>query len=149
MDMEAGAQRISRRRPKFRRLKQISNQVVTSMKPTSILRKWHYATTLCLMIAGHSIPLYSVDTDTRTEHLPVDLIIEKLQAANLRRTDALSSYTGKRVYKLAYRGFPGSRHAEMIVEAAYTSPDQKTFRIISEKRIQASASTCIASPSGH
>jgi hypothetical protein len=102
------------------------------MKPTSIVRKWHHATALCLMIAGYCIPLHSVDTDTSTEHLPVDVIVEKLQAANLRRTEALSSYTGKRVYKVAYRGFPGSRHAEMIVEAAYTYPAQKSFRIISE-----------------
>jgi len=102
------------------------------MKPTSVVRKWHHATALCLMIAGYCIPLHSVDTDTSGEHLPVEVIVEKLQAANLRRAEALSGYTGKRVYKVNYRGFPGSRHAEMIVEAVYTSPAKKDFRIISE-----------------
>ena len=105
---------------------------MTSMKPTSIVRKWHHATAMCLMIAGCSIPSYSADTNTSGDYLPVDVIVEKLQAANLRRAEALGGYTGKRFYKVDYRGFPGGRHAEMIVEAAYTSPAQKHFRIISE-----------------
>jgi len=31
-----------------------------------------------------------------------------------------------------YRSFAGDRHAEMVVEVAYTSPDQKEFRIVSQ-----------------
>jgi len=84
------------------------------------------------MIAGYCLPLHPADTDSSGEHLPVEVIVEKLQAANSRRAEALRGYTGQRVYKVAYRGFPGSRHAEMIVEAVYTSPAKKDFRIISE-----------------
>jgi hypothetical protein len=87
---------------------------------------------MCLIIAGYSTPLHPAVTNSSGEHLPVEVIVEKLQAANLRRAELLSGYTGKRIYKVDYQGFPGGRHAEMIVEAAYTSPDQKDFRIISE-----------------
>ena len=84
------------------------------------------------MIAGYCTPLHPADTNSSGEHLPVEVIVENLQAANLRRAETLCGYTGKRVYKVNYRGFPGGRHAEMTVEAAYTSPNQKDFRIISE-----------------
>jgi hypothetical protein len=48
--------------------------------------------------------LHSADTNTCGEHLPVEVIVEKLQAANLCRAEALSGYTGKRGYKVDYRG---------------------------------------------
>jgi hypothetical protein len=64
--------------------------------------------------------------------LPVEVIVEKLQAANARRAAALQGYRGKRTYKLNYQGFPGSRDAQMLVEATYVAPDKKDFKIISE-----------------
>ena len=73
----------------------------------------------------------AVDANTSGEP-PVEVIVEKMQAANLLRAEALLGYSGRRVYKVDYHGFPSGRHAEMIVEAVYTSPTQKDFRIVSE-----------------
>ncbi len=82
----------------------MSNQAVVAMKLESIVRMWHRAAAMCLLIAGYCIPLHSADTNTCGEHLPVEVILEKLQAANLCRAEALSGYTGKRGYKVDYRG---------------------------------------------
>jgi len=76
--------------------------------------------------------LHSANASPNPDNLTADVIVEKLQAADLRRAKALRSYTGKRAYKLDYRGFPGGRHAEMIVEVTYISPDRKDFRIVSQ-----------------
>lgn len=102
------------------------------MRRKNILRQWHHATALCLLIAGSGKPLCQADASTNRDYLPAEVIVEKLQDANTRRAEALRGYTGKRVYKVDYRGFPGRRHAEMVVEAAYTSPDRKEFKIISQ-----------------
>jgi hypothetical protein len=61
-----------------------------------------------------------------------DLIVHKMMAANAQRSELLHAFTGKRSYRVEYRGFPGGREAEMQVEATYVSPDQKSFKIISE-----------------
>jgi hypothetical protein len=61
-----------------------------------------------------------------------DAIVQKLLSANARRAEALRSYRGKRAYTLDYRGFPGSRSADMAVEAAFTSPDKKEFKVVSQ-----------------
>jgi hypothetical protein len=53
-------------------------------------------------------------------------------AANVKRSQELHSFTGKRSYHVEYRGFPGGRDASMEVEATYIAPDRKTFKIISE-----------------
>jgi hypothetical protein len=61
-----------------------------------------------------------------------DLIVHKMMVANAQRSELLHAFTGKRSYRVEYHGFPGGREAEMQVEATYVSPDQKSFRIISE-----------------
>ncbi len=53
-------------------------------------------------------------------------------AANAQRSQTLRGYRGKRVYHLDYRGLFGSHDAGMQVEAIYTAPDQKDFKVISE-----------------
>jgi outer membrane lipoprotein-sorting protein len=60
-------------------------------------------------------------------------IVTKLVDRNLQRARALSGYQGTRVYRLEYRGFPGSRSAEIVVDVEYRSPGTKEFRIRSEK----------------
>lgn len=85
-----------------------------------------------LLLAGWCAPLRAADSLSVPESLSAETIIGKLQAADQCRAGALHSYTGKRVYAVDYHGFPGGRHAEMTVEAKYTSPDQKDFRIVSE-----------------
>lgn len=85
-----------------------------------------------LLFAAQWAPLRAADSPPLPDSLSAEAIIEKLQAADQCRAEALHSYTGKRLYTVDYRGFPGGRHAKMTVEASYTSPDQKTFRIVSE-----------------
>ncbi|MGO8720218.1 MAG: hypothetical protein ACLQMO_13545 [Acidobacteriaceae bacterium] len=48
---------------------------------------------------------------------------------NLERAQALHAYQVTETYRLAYRGFPGARNAEMTVDAKYQSPGTKIFTI--------------------
>ena len=65
--------------------------------------------------------------------LTTEEIVTRLVDRNLQRARALSGYQGTRVYHLEYRGFPGSRSAEIVVDVKYRSPGTKEFRIRSEK----------------
>lgn len=81
----------------------------------------------CLLIAiVMLLPSLSFSADTAEQ------IITKLAEHNRQRADALKGYTSKRTYQLHYRGFPGSKDAEMVVEAHYRAPSTKEFKIISE-----------------
>lgn len=62
----------------------------------------------------------------------VESIVAKLVAANQRRSHDLRGYHGRRFYHLDYRGFLGSHSAEMQVEAVYTAPDKKEFKVVSQ-----------------
>jgi hypothetical protein len=64
--------------------------------------------------------------------LTADAIVQKLMAANARRAAALRSYRGTRHYRLDYHGIFGTHSSEMQVEAVYTSPDKKEFRVTSQ-----------------
>jgi len=64
--------------------------------------------------------------------LSTDVIVQRLMAANAQRSQALRGYRGKRVYHLDYHGLFGSHDAEMQVEATYTAPDRKDFKVISQ-----------------
>ena len=64
--------------------------------------------------------------------LPTDAIVQRLMAANVQRSLALRGYRGKRVYHLDYHGAFGTHDAGMQVEATYTAPDRKDFKVISE-----------------
>ena len=67
-----------------------------------------------------------------TPILSVDSIVGKLQAANARRAEALRGYRGQRHYHLDYHGLFGSHSADIWVEASYTAPDKKNFKVLSE-----------------
>ena len=58
-------------------------------------------------------------------------VVEKLVQMNLQRYQALHAYQGRRTYRLDYRGFPGARSAEMVVQVKYLSPATKEFTIVS------------------
>ncbi len=84
-----------------------------------------------LLLLGFCAPLLSLPG--KSESYPsADLLVQRLQAANLRREKALKSYSGRRIYKVDYQGILGSRHAEMVVEATYDFPANKKFTIISQ-----------------
>lgn len=63
--------------------------------------------------------------------LTANEIVQKLVAANLRRSQALHGYQGMRTYHLDYRGLFGHHEAELQVAVTYTAPDKKEFRIVS------------------
>ena len=65
--------------------------------------------------------------------LTTEQVVNNLVQRNLERAQALAGYQGTRIYRLEYRGFPGSRNAEMIVDVKYRSPGMKEFDIRSEK----------------
>ncbi len=64
--------------------------------------------------------------------LSSDVIVQRLMAANAERSRSLRGYKGKRMYHLDYHGLFGSHDAALQVEASYSAPDHKDFKIISE-----------------
>jgi hypothetical protein len=69
-------------------------------------------------------------------NMTAEQIVTRLGAANTKRAQDLRGFTGKRVYNLDYRGFPGHREANMAVVAQYSAPATKTFDIVSESGSQ-------------
>jgi hypothetical protein len=64
--------------------------------------------------------------------LTVEDVVNQLVRRNLERAQTLQAYQGTRTYRLEYRGFPGNRTAEMIVDVRYQSPATKQFTVRSE-----------------
>jgi outer membrane lipoprotein-sorting protein len=64
--------------------------------------------------------------------LTAEQIVQNMVRKNLERGRALEAYSGTRVYRLEYRGFPSSRSAEITVDVRYRSPATKEFSIRSE-----------------
>lgn len=79
-------------------------------------------------------------SDMPAASLPAPLTAEEIVAhmvrRNLERARALEAYEGTRIYRLEYRGFPGSRSAEMTVDVKSRSPETKEFSIRSKKGSQ-------------
>lgn len=69
-----------------------------------------------------------------TLNAPLDAkqVVENLVRMNRQRAEALRAYQGSRTYHVEYRGFPGSRSAEMVVAVIYRSPETKEFTIRSQ-----------------
>ena len=65
----------------------------------------------------------------KTAPLEIAQIVQNLVQMNLRRQHALSTYQGVRTYRVDYRGFGGSRSAEMVVNVKYRSPGTKEFAV--------------------
>lgn len=63
----------------------------------------------------------------------VGTIMEKVAEKNAERAAALQGYTGRRIYHLLYRGFPGDKEAEMVVSARYDAAAGKQFHIVSQQ----------------
>ena len=61
--------------------------------------------------------------------LSIDQVVENLVRMNRERAQALHAYHGTRIYRVEYRGFPGTRNAEMVVDVKYQSPGTKEFTI--------------------
>jgi hypothetical protein len=74
----------------------------------------------------------SLPSSTASSPLSADQVVDNLVRKNQERAKALLHSEATRVYHLDYHGFPGDREAEMIVEATYTSPASKDFKVVSQ-----------------
>jgi hypothetical protein len=98
----------------------------------------HSARSLLLLLVsagiGQAVLLQASDTPAAEPSLRLSTqeIVSNLVRKNLERARALGAYQGTRVYRLEYRGFPGTRSAEITVDVKYRSPDTKEFSIRSE-----------------
>ncbi len=61
--------------------------------------------------------------------LSTERVVENLVAMNLERARALHSYQVTETLRMEYRGLPGNRSAEMVVDVKYRSPGTKEFTI--------------------
>ena len=86
--------------------------------------------TLLLLVQVGVCP--AENTARPTPSLTADAIVQKLMAANAGRAAALRSYRGTRHYRLDYHGIFGAHSAEMQVDATYTAPSKKDFRVVSQ-----------------
>ena len=64
--------------------------------------------------------------------LSTEQVVSNLVRRNLERARALPAYRSTRTYRTDYRGFPGSRSAEMVVEVTFEPPGKKTFTVRSQ-----------------
>jgi hypothetical protein len=63
--------------------------------------------------------------------LGADQVVQRLLEKNRERAEGLQHYSGKRSYRLEYRGFPTSADATMEVEVNFDAPASKRFTIVS------------------
>jgi hypothetical protein len=64
--------------------------------------------------------------------LKSEQVVENLVRMNLQRAQALQAYESTRIYRLEYKGFPGGRSAEMVVNMKYRAPGSKDFEVVSQ-----------------
>jgi hypothetical protein len=85
---------------------------------------------LLLIVGGAWLhPAAQTPANSPAVHSPLtaEQVVQNLVQMNLRRAEALHSYEGNRSYRVDYRGFPGNRSAEMVVNVKYLSPSSKDF----------------------
>lgn len=64
--------------------------------------------------------------------LTLEQVLANLEQRNSQRAAALEQFEGKRIYRMEYRGFPGNKDAEMVVNVSYHAPNSKEFTVVSE-----------------
>ena len=64
--------------------------------------------------------------------LSSDQIVQRMMRKNAERAEALRGFRGTRSYHLEYKGFPGNREAQMVVNVDYQAPDHKEFTVVSQ-----------------
>ena len=100
-----------------------------SSQSTHLAKETVLALSLLLLLLQPGV--CSIDGNSTPSIMTADMVVQQLMAANSRRAEELRSYRGLRHYHLEYHGFLGSHVADMDVEATYTAPDKKQFRVIS------------------
>jgi hypothetical protein len=106
--------------------KRVKGQVLGGL----VLLSWGL---LCLSQSLPQVPdAGSTSHFTQNGPLPAALVVQKLQERNAQRAAALEEFTGTRIYRIQYRGFPGDHDAEMVVNVSYRAPNSKDFRVVSQ-----------------
>ena len=70
--------------------------------------------------------------ETGLASLSSDQIVQRMMRKNTERAEALRGFQGTRSYHLEYKGFPGNREAQMVVNVDYQAPDHKEFTVVSQ-----------------
>jgi hypothetical protein len=100
--------------------------------PVSCVAPW--------IVIGFLLAMFAASSHARAQqpaaspaafHAPLttEQVVRNLVQMNLHRAEALHSYEGSRTYRVDYRGFPGTRTAEMVVNVKYLSPSSKDFTV--------------------
>jgi hypothetical protein len=89
----------------------------------------------CSLAICRPLPQEQVATPTSysSQNAPLtpDQVARNLQERNAQRAAALNQFTGTRVYRMQYRGFPSDREAQMVVNVTYHAPT-KEFHVVSQ-----------------
>jgi hypothetical protein len=93
-----------------------------------------WGATLFMYIAGCELAVAQLSNTPPERHrgLTAEQVVSNLVRRNLERSHGLAAYHGTRIYRLEYRGFPGAKSAEMVVDVRFKSPGTKEFTIQSE-----------------
>jgi hypothetical protein len=86
---------------------------------------------LSLRLAAQT-PLQVASSAAKDGPLSLRQVVSNLERRNAQRAAALGEFTGTRVYRMEYRGFPNDHDAEMVVTASYRAPDSKQFTVVSQ-----------------
>ncbi len=94
----------------------------------SVLRRLWLPLTFTVLL-----PVCSAQENTTTQPVSTTReIVDTMVSQNEARAKALEGYVGRRIYGLHYRGFPGDRSAQMVVDVRYIAPGTKQFTVVSE-----------------
>jgi hypothetical protein len=83
-------------------------------------------------IASAQQPSASVGSQLNSAPLRLEQVVKSLEERNALRALALEQFDSTRIYRMQYRGFPGNRDAEMVVNVSFHAPNSKEFTIVSE-----------------
>jgi hypothetical protein len=86
----------------------------------------------CLVLMSLRLCAQQPQATLQTSPMKVEQIVQTLVEKNRERAAALHQFQGTRVYRMEYRGFPGSRDAELVVTMHYQAPNTKTFTVVSQ-----------------
>lgn len=88
---------------------------------------------VCCNIAAYSqLPAVPQAHPVSNPPLPAEQVAKNLEQKDRQRSVELQQFTGKRIYRMQYRGLPGNRDAQMIVEVTYRAPNVKEFHVVSQ-----------------
>ncbi len=104
-------------------------------RPHTLL--WIFPLLICMGVCQSPLGQPSVEPAAEVHNaLSGDEVVNEMIRRNLQRAEALAAFQATRIYRLEYRGFPGSRNAEMVVDVKYKAPATKEFIRAVDDRLQ-------------